>query len=395
MKKTQVNSVAIVFLAMAILSSCVREVVLDAGERPQVVVECVLTNDETQELRLNFTKGASKDEAEPLNEAVVTLIDMTGQFTVGEFEKQEGNLWTLKCTPIPMHTYRLEVEVPGYDLIYAEDSMPMAPEVYIGSSGIYGITISHFADRTYDAGSLVSKKYKDKTGKLVFHRGSYYYLPYSNHPIVVYGMNHNPVSGEFELMEHICTDHPSVLSGTLSGGQYVPSPKSSEEPQMQLYPILEGVPLHRHYMIFPRNAYDEETLFLISGSYTGQWWSMPGKNTGTDPNHPDYGKPGGYMAFVSMSDNYMRYLEDAIRYLFMQESSDLTKIYLRDNIYSNITGGVGLFAAISETQTGWRPIYTDMEKWEEYWYSDKYKYIDDDGRYHYEDGHWGYYYPDM
>ena len=77
MKKTQVNSVAIVFLAMAILSSCVREVALDAGERPQVVVECVLTNDETQELRLNFTKGASKAEAEPLTEAVATLIDLT------------------------------------------------------------------------------------------------------------------------------------------------------------------------------------------------------------------------------------------------------------------------------------------------------------------------------
>ena len=78
-------SVVIMALMLVVLSSCVKEVALDAGERPQVVVECVLTNDETQELRLNFTKGASKAEAEPLTEAVATLIDLTEGKTVGEF----------------------------------------------------------------------------------------------------------------------------------------------------------------------------------------------------------------------------------------------------------------------------------------------------------------------
>ena len=124
MKKTQVNSEAIVFLAMAILSSCVREVALDAGERPQVVVECVLTNDETQELRLNFTKGASKAEAEPLTEAVATLIDLTEGKTVGEFVRSTGDLWTMDYSAVPDHRYRIEIQVPGYDLIHAEDTMP-------------------------------------------------------------------------------------------------------------------------------------------------------------------------------------------------------------------------------------------------------------------------------
>ena len=40
-------SVVIMALMLVVLSSCVKEVALDAGERPQVVVECVLTNDET------------------------------------------------------------------------------------------------------------------------------------------------------------------------------------------------------------------------------------------------------------------------------------------------------------------------------------------------------------
>ena len=49
-------------ISLACLTSCVRDVILDAGENPQVVVECILTNSDVQELRLNFTKGASQNE---------------------------------------------------------------------------------------------------------------------------------------------------------------------------------------------------------------------------------------------------------------------------------------------------------------------------------------------
>ena len=52
--------------------SCVRDVVLDAGENPQLVVECVMSNDTIQKLYLCFTKGASREEAEPLTDAVAT-----------------------------------------------------------------------------------------------------------------------------------------------------------------------------------------------------------------------------------------------------------------------------------------------------------------------------------
>ena len=106
------------------LSSCVRDVIMDAEERPTIVVECVLTNSDTQELHLNFTKGASKAVAAPLTEAAATLTDLTEGQTVGEFRKSTGDLWTLDYQPVSNHQYRLEVQVPGYDLIYAEDTMP-------------------------------------------------------------------------------------------------------------------------------------------------------------------------------------------------------------------------------------------------------------------------------
>ena len=83
MKQSYRSSFAVLLALISLLTSCVKEVTLDAGEKPAVVVECVLKNSDVQELRLNFTKGASEDEADPLTEAI------------GEFKKSTGNLWTL------------------------------------------------------------------------------------------------------------------------------------------------------------------------------------------------------------------------------------------------------------------------------------------------------------
>jgi hypothetical protein len=91
MDRIKITAVILTAL-MVTLSSCVRDVIMDAEERPTVVVECILTNSEIQELRLNFTKGASKAVAAPLTEAAATLIDLTEEQTVGQFKKSTGDL---------------------------------------------------------------------------------------------------------------------------------------------------------------------------------------------------------------------------------------------------------------------------------------------------------------
>ena len=70
-------------ISIVCLPSCVRDVILDAGENPKVVVDCVLSNDDVQQLHLCFTIGASRNEAGQLTEAVATLIDLTESRTVG------------------------------------------------------------------------------------------------------------------------------------------------------------------------------------------------------------------------------------------------------------------------------------------------------------------------
>ena len=110
-----------VFMYLA-LAGCVRDVVLDAGEKPRVVVECVLTESSPQELRLSFTKGASLAEAPELTEATARLTDLTDNYPAGEFRRREDGAWVLDYAAVPRHSYRLEVEVPGYDLVWAVQS---------------------------------------------------------------------------------------------------------------------------------------------------------------------------------------------------------------------------------------------------------------------------------
>ena len=101
----------------ALLCSCAKEIVMDAGEEPVVAVECILSEQPVQTLRLSFTKGAAMDEAPALSEAEAVLIDLTEGKTVGSFERRDDGTWALDYTPIPEHSYRLEIDVPGQEPI--------------------------------------------------------------------------------------------------------------------------------------------------------------------------------------------------------------------------------------------------------------------------------------
>ena len=146
------------FLILLALTGCVRDVVLDAGERPKVVVECVLTDSSPQELRLSFTKGASLAEAPELTEATARLIDLTNNYPVGEFRRRDDGIWALDYAAEPCHNYRLEVEAPGYELIWAEQSMPVKNDIYC-SRQVCQKPQSLSAERAYLPISMAESEY--------------------------------------------------------------------------------------------------------------------------------------------------------------------------------------------------------------------------------------------
>ena len=268
-------------LLPACLTSCVRDVILDAGENPQVVVDCILSNDDVQELHLCFTKGASRKEAEPLTEAVATLIDLTESRTVGQFVKrEEKNLWTLDYSAIPNHYYRLEVQVPGHDLIYAEDIMPESLDIYSLTwtenliDNMWGRPAFSFTDNILCAGTIFS-----------FNSLPKYTL--------IYGMNYNPQTGKHEIADEIFTNLPVVDNFNITSEVYVPEIVKWEEDLYVscdavkvLYADLKGAPKHKQYLLLNKEELSDylfqfvdqekqeysEYDFMIFGSFTGDWY---------------------------------------------------------------------------------------------------------------------------
>ena len=305
MDRIKITAVILTALMLA-LSSCVRDVIMDAKERPTVVVECILTNSEIQELRLNFTKGASKSVAEPLTEAAATLIDLTEEQTVGQFKKSTGDLWTLDYQPVSNHQYRLEVQVPGYDLIYAEDTMPENLYVYSFTwtenviDNAWGLPVPSFRNNPFCGGTIFSFESLPKN-------------------TLIYGMNYNTKTGRHEIADEIFNNLPVVDNFNITSELYVPEIVKWEEnlyvscdAVKSLYADLKGVPKHKQYLLLNKEELsdhlfqfiDQEAYggydFMVFGSFTGDWYWRHSSM------QQDFGKPlptEGYLMFESLSDN--------------------------------------------------------------------------------------------
>ena len=366
--------ILIATLSLVCLTSCVKDVILDAGETPQVVVDCILSNDDVQKLYLCFTKGASRDEADPLTEAVATLIDLTESKTVGQFVKgEEKNLWTLDYSAIAQHHYRLEVQVPGHDLIYAEDTMPQLPEIterHRGEPRVEVIDPDHPWSSSpilvqYDGYMALTEEEKEEgaveylTEKYGYHEmwGSYYYIKSAPDAFLIYGMNYNEATGQHEMAGSICTDHPSAEPFNLTGDIYQPEIYVQEETRhFVLHHKLQGASLYDKFLCISAGAEKAEKYFILSGSFTGKWYDV---NNRIEEDREPY-EDEGFLVVMAISDNYRHYLREACNFIDIKESTDMSAIYLRDNIYSNIKGGAGIFAASVSDELQWANRYTEI-----------------------------------
>ena len=319
-----------IFLPMllpALLCSCAKEIVMDAGDEPLVVVECVLTQQPVQTLRLSFTKSVSMSNAPELPEAEAVLIDLTEGKTVGSFEQQDEGTWTLGYTPIPEHSYRLEVDVPGQEPIWAEQTMPdTAPFRFTYSFVPYG------------------------TGYYLYRQEGY------DH-IWIWALKYNPETRKREYVERLCTDWPYTDNFNLTGDLYIPQVTDTtyygNPAPSKLYPMLEGAPLHKRFLRLDLTKVSDDTrALIISGDFEGKFFHYPPYGHVSDWHDEPYDDEG-YLVAAATSADYDKYLRDAIYFKELSESSDLSSIYIRDNIFSNIHGGLGIFGAYTTSIHMW------------------------------------------
>lgn len=368
-------------LFIIMLPSCVRDVTMDAHEKPQVVVACILSDKAEQTLLLSFTKGASLEEAPPLTEAKVTLFEREWErddfHEVGHFKRIQGSEWTLAYKAIPGKHYRLEVEVPGYDRITSEQTMPQVAKIRsIGLTPYQRVLMSlglHFPsgldEKRLGYGFVPNAEDFDS---LPLGTKCYYMLDLPD-PVWIYAMNYDPETGRHRIAEEICTDCTFVGPFNEMEKTYVapertdiPNPYVNGSHVSKLGPQLEGQPLHKRYLRFPARDLSE---------YKGWWFrvagSMQGKYNCRDFYQIYYGDEGGlakpllpdegYLEITTVSRDLDEYLQDAYLNQQLQESSDLSTIYLRDNSFTNIHGGLGIFGAKCSRKYQWSGEYEYMD----------------------------------
>ena len=357
--KSRINIIGfLILVALLVCSSCVREIVMDAGEKPTVVVECVISNTAPQTLHLRYTKGASKKDYEFVTEADAVLHDLTDGTQAGRFIKAEDGVWTLDYEAIDKHEYRLEVNVPGFDTITAEQTMPERPKV----------TAERMCGQKY---IMVVHKHGE------WFRGCSYRIFTIGRTVWIYAMNYNHETGKREMAEYICGDErfadfnvtdlvysPQLDTVSCPLTDYYGTPPPGIDPPVYtficgLYPVLSGRKMHKRYLRTEEIQKDTYVFneLVVTGSFKGfypvEFLSEEREEIVNDGVIADLAEDQGYLAFALLSEEYEKYHEEALRFMELQESSQLSDIYLRDNIFTNIKGGLGIFGAKAETKMVW------------------------------------------
>lgn len=335
--------VKVAIAASAVMAtSCVKDVILDAMDEPQVVVDCILTDELVQTLHLLYTKGASRTEAPDLPEAEAVLTDLTEGQVAGHFARTADRSWQLDYATIPGHRYRLDVTVPGHEPIWAEQTMPEAPGVEVRWRGL----TADF-QRIDETGHRVDTLTNHNIGY------SFKFL-YSKDPVWFCGINYPTLESPGEPTPYLCTDSPAVdpfnsMEGKVfveeEEGNYLWGDRNSSGIRTTCYPDLSGRPRYRRFLRFPTQEMPSEDSFLVSGFFRGY---ISDKR---DFVHAKM-RPAE-LHWFSASEDYDRFLQDSYHLMDLKTTTNLADIFVRENAYTNIHGAIGVFGARIERTLEW------------------------------------------
>lgn len=329
-------------LVLFFLTGCVKTIDLTTGER-KVVVECILSEESQQTLLLSLTNGVTGIGPEALDRAVATLIDLTAGSTAGQFVLGEDGVWTLDYAAVPEHRYCLEIDVPGYGTVRAEDTMPSKVDVSFVRIPSPDSDSTYFYHRVHlpanDRWKLPEQDIYLKMAGIFYQAAS---LP--DHSLIE-GMVYDVESDTYNCCYTLCTDCPGVVGSNLSGSVYESEIIKGDGYIDKVNPLLDGVSNYIKYLKIDKTKAMGQDYFTIWGAF---------------PTDQPYAYRNS-LSVTSLSENYNEYFDNAVH--CSQGNPDLVTYLSRESSFSNIEGGAGVFG--SKT-VGSLPVSSWTVLWEQY-----------------------------
>ncbi|MEY3425732.1 MAG: hypothetical protein RL679_1090 [Bacteroidota bacterium] len=290
---------------LLICFSCTKEVDLDIPELPQkVVVNSLFCPDSVMQIHVSLTAGITEPKINNVDNATVKLFE--NDVLIKTIVSQQNGFYNSMYMPKVGKEYRVEVVVPGFDVVWAEDKVPEN-----GPIQTFTCKVDDDFNQFGGQNSKTILSFQDIVGELSFFELLFYPMVNGN----VY------LNSGFGVSQ---TDKTNDFSIVADG-------------DIDMNPLT---------IYFSDNLFiDQEKELEFNGFGSFEF------NSATNQKIYNY-----FIAdFKSVSKHYYNFRKSWTKHLFNQNSDahyddPLTLLFLGDPIemYSNVTNGYGIFAGYNK-----------------------------------------------
>jgi len=329
MKSSLSISAVVLFLAL----SCIRPADFET-DITAVVVNCILCYPyDVQELTLSYSVPNGKKTNEPINQATISLFDQTAGELAGFFVPIGDGKWQSQISVQPAHEYKLDIDIDGKEHISSITTVPESQTIQYFQNGEVTWTDDFVKN------SLIHEKVSTE-----------YDFSAIGNSIWMYILNYDVSAGKHVISDRIATSNRHVDEFNRSGEALT----LDEEWKVHAYKH-NGAYYNKFLHFVQRDGLEMSKTTLIAGDMSEPFYSSfdssPTNQSGQSPS-ACFGEPStmpvdkmGYVVLVSVSDDYDIYLKDIILRKMKEEGHDVTVLYDKEHIFTNINGGVGIFGA--------------------------------------------------
>lgn len=319
-------SVFLCVIAFFVINGCI-DILSSKSVNPQtVIVNCLLIDSETQVLSLKLTGNVEDEVAgSAVTDAMAFLYDDSGnKLLVGQFVHQGSGLYHLDYRPIPNHHYLLEVTTSQQNVIIARTKMPETPPILPISTA----RISAALKNNSKDGFIPDFTYNDVSSKF---EAKFYYKEQSLLPLTIMTC----VLTSDQISNQIFTGIP---------GNYIMLPT------MNAYAVWIGGAADK---IIPFDYSDDRYWFYFKINEEHRVY--PEGERPVPAYLPEFTCSAldttlmTAFCFRSISAEYDMYIASVKEKAWtFQDPTGLSAMFDISNIYTNVSGGLGLFAAYSD-----------------------------------------------